>query len=72
FDLETQRLADEVGGWQNKHLMRVSVAVLGRGFGEDYRVYREDELDQLIRDLQELDLVVGFNIKSFDYSVLQA
>jgi len=72
FDLETQRLADEVGGWQNKHLMRVSVAVLGRGFGEDYRVYREDELDQLIRDLQKLDLVVGFNIKSFDYSVLQA
>ncbi len=72
FDLETQRLADEVGGWQNKHLMRVSVAVLGCGFEEDYRIYREDDLDQLISDLQELDLVVGFNIKSFDYSVLRA
>jgi len=72
FDLETQRLADEVGGWQNKHLMRVSVAVLGCGFEEDYRIYREDDLEQLIGDLQELDLVVGFNIKSFDYNVLRA
>jgi DEAD/DEAH box helicase domain-containing protein len=72
FDLETQRLADEVGGWQNKHLMRVSVAVLGRGFEEDYRVYREDEMEQLIRDLQEFDLIVGFNVKSFDYAVLRA
>ena len=25
FDLETQRLAEEVGGWGNKHLMRLSV-----------------------------------------------
>ena len=72
FDLETQRLADEVGGWQNKHLMRVSVAVLGRGFEEDYRIYREDEVDQLIHDLQELDLIVGFNVKGFDYAVLKA
>jgi DEAD/DEAH box helicase domain-containing protein len=72
FDLETQRLADEVGGWQNKHLMRVSVAVLGRGFEEDYRIYREDEMEQLIHDLQELDLIVGFNVKGFDYAVLKA
>ncbi|MFH1488942.1 MAG: DEAD/DEAH box helicase, partial [Pseudomonadota bacterium] len=28
FDLETQRSAQEVGGWKNTHLMRVSVAVL--------------------------------------------
>ena len=63
FDLETQKSADEVGGWQNKHLMRVSVAVLGRGFDEDFQVYREEQMDQLVGDLQEFDLIVGFNVK---------
>lgn len=72
FDLETQRLAQEVGGWQNKHLMRVSVAVLHESPADITRVYREDEVPQLIKDLQELDLVVGFNVDSFDYAVLKA
>ena len=60
FDLETQRLAAEVGGWQNKHLMRVSVAVLYESPSERFKVYREDDVSKLIRDLTELDLVVGF------------
>lgn len=72
FDLETQRLAGEVGGWQNKHLMRVSVAVLFESPAEVTRVYREDDIPQLIRDLDNLDLVVGFNISRFDYDVLKA
>ena len=72
FDLETQRLATEVGGWQNKHLMRVSVAVLYESASESFRVYREDEISKLIRDLSELDLVVGFNVSRFDYEVLKA
>ena len=28
FDLETQKTAQDVGGWRNTHLMRISVAVL--------------------------------------------
>ena len=72
FDLETQRLANEVGGWQNKHLMRVSVAVLAEDPGEVYHVYREDEVPQLVERLRGLDLIVGFNIKQFDYGVLKA
>lgn len=72
FDLETQRLADEVGGWQNKHLMRVSVAVLYEMASETFHVYREEEVPALIKHLQELDLIVGFNIKQFDYGVLKA
>ncbi|GAI36896.1 unnamed protein product, partial [marine sediment metagenome] len=28
FDLETQKTAEEVGGWEKSHLMRVSVAVV--------------------------------------------
>jgi DEAD/DEAH box helicase domain-containing protein len=72
FDLETQRLADEVGGWQNKHLMRVSVAVLYDTDSDRFHVYRENEVPDLIKHLQELDLVVGFNVLGFDYEVLKA
>ncbi len=72
FDLETQRLAEEVGGWHNKHLMRVSVAVVFDTSTERFHVYRENEVPALIEHLQELDLVVGFNVLSFDYAVLKA
>ncbi|MCU0571651.1 MAG: DEAD/DEAH box helicase [Syntrophobacteraceae bacterium] len=72
FDLETQRLAEEVGGWGNKHLMRMSVAVLFDDGDERFHVYREEEVADLIEHLQRVDLVVGFNIVSFDYEVLRA
>lgn len=72
FDLETQKLAAEVGGWQNTHLMRVSVAVLYEARGDTFKVYREQEIQKLIEDLKRLDLVIGFNISRFDYKVLRA
>ncbi len=72
LDLETQRLAQEVGGWHNKHLMRVSVAVLYESLTDSYRVYGEKDVPTLVEDLQKLDLVVGFNISQFDYAVLKA
>ena len=72
FDLETQKLAAEVGGWQNTHLMRVSVAVLHEVPADTFKVYREHEIEQLIVDLKGLDLIVGFNISRFDYRVLRA
>ncbi len=72
FDLETQRLAGEVGGWQNRHLMRVSLAVLHEAGSETFEVFREEDVPRLIRKLHELDLVVGFNVEQFDYGVLKA
>ena len=70
FDLETQRSAQEVGGWHEAHLMRVSCGVVYDG-GEDlFKVYRHDQVPGLIEHLQRLDLVVGFNSKRFDYRVL--
>ncbi len=72
FDLETRKLAQEVGGWQNTHLMRVSVAVLHEVPADTFKVYREHEIQQLIEDLKGLDLIVGFNISRFDYRVLRA
>jgi DEAD/DEAH box helicase domain-containing protein len=72
FDLETQRLAGEVGGWQNKHLMRMSVGILYESPSDELFIYREEEIPRLVERLQGLDLVVGFNIRSFDYQVLKA
>jgi len=72
LDLETQRLAAEVGGWQNTHLMRVSVAVLFDSLENRFLVYNEDDIDALLVQLEKADLIVGFNIKRFDYRVLSA
>ncbi len=72
LDLETQRLADEVGGWKNSHLMRVSVAVLYDSAGDRYEDYSERDMKRLFARLAGMDLVVGFNIKRFDYAVLSA
>ena len=39
FDIETQRLADEVGGWGNVHLMRLAVAVLYDNRSDIFEVF---------------------------------
>jgi len=72
FDLETQKTAQDVGGWHNTHLMRVSVAVLFDSLEDRFMVYEEDEIDDLMKYLDKADLIIGFNIKKFDYSVLGA
>ncbi len=71
FDLETQRSAAEVGGWHNAHLMRVSVAVLYDSRRERFESFREGDVAALLARLREADLVVGFNVRSFDYRVLR-
>jgi hypothetical protein len=70
FDLETQKSADEVGGWNNIRDMRMSVGVTYSTARGDYRIYSEKEVDQLITELLRADLVVGFNNLRFDYEVL--
>lgn len=70
FDLETQRSADEVGGWEHISRMGMSVGVTYSTARGDYRIYDEKHVDDLIRELQRADLVVGFNNLRFDYEVL--
>jgi DEAD/DEAH box helicase domain-containing protein len=72
FDLETQKLAEEVGGWENKHLMRLSAAVVYDAHVGRFHQFREAQVEALIRLLKAADLVVGFNIRQFDYRVLSA
>ncbi|HEX2485028.1 MAG TPA: DEAD/DEAH box helicase [Myxococcota bacterium] len=71
FDLETQRAALEVGGWHNAHLMRVAVAVLYEARAERFLRFREADVEALLARLRAADLVVGFNVRRFDYCVLR-
>jgi DEAD/DEAH box helicase domain-containing protein len=71
LDIETQRSAEEVGGWHNKHLMRVATAVAYDSQEDAFEVYGEDRVHDLITKLQTADLIVGFNIEDFDYNVLR-
>src|ERR1051325_7094753 len=70
FDLETQKSADEVGGWGTISRMRMSIGVTYSTTRGDYRIYAEKRVNDLIVELLRADLVVGFNNLRFDYEVL--
>lgn len=72
FDLETQKSAEEVGGWHRIRDMRLSVAVTFSSARGAYRIYSESQVDDLINELRRADLIVGFNQVRFDYEVLHA
>ncbi len=70
FDLETQKSAQEVGGWSHIDRMGMSVGVTYSTARGGYAIYGEPQVDDLITELQRADLVVGFNHIGFDYQVL--
>jgi DEAD/DEAH box helicase domain-containing protein len=70
FDLETLRSADEVGGWHKAYRMGVAVGVVCFMEENRFEVYEEPQVPDLVAALRSADLVVGFNIKGFDYQVL--
>jgi DEAD/DEAH box helicase domain-containing protein len=69
FDLETQKLVQEVGGWDHIDKLGVSVACAYDSKTDQFLAFRENELHQLI-ELCETRLVVGYNIRGFDLPVL--
>jgi hypothetical protein len=72
FDLETQRTANDVGGWANKDRMGMSVGVTYSTATGEYAIYSEARVNDLIEQLRAADLVVGYNVVNFDYHVLMA
>ena len=71
FDLETQKSADDVGGWDKIHKMKLAVGVVWDSLEQKFFSYIESEASQLVEKLKTADLVVGFNVAKFDYGVLQ-
>lgn len=72
FDVETQYLAEEVGGWDFIHRMKLAAAVTYNTVDKAFHWYTEDKVDDLIAELLAADLVVGYNVLRFDYTVLSA
>ena len=48
FDLETQRSAAEVGGWNRAHLMKISCAVLYDSKLDRFIDFMENQIDRFI------------------------
>ena len=71
FDLETQRTANDVGGWNHKDKMGMSVGVTFSTMSGAYAIYAEDMVEDLIDQLVRADLVIGDTHVGFDDPVLQ-
>ena len=70
LDVETQLSAQEVGGWHRADRMRVSVAVLYDSQADAFTAYTEEAMPEMLARLASGPLVVGFNLRRFDYAVL--
>lgn len=70
FDLESQKLFEEVGGRDASKLL-LACGVTWSTQRNDFAVYWERDAAALVTELKAADLVVGFNIIHFDYEVLK-
>lgn len=71
LDLETQNSFQDVGGRGKNHLLKISVCGVYDYVTDSYKCYEEKELPQLAPILQSADQIIGYNIKSFDFEVIQ-
>jgi DEAD/DEAH box helicase domain-containing protein len=71
LDLETQYIADEVGGWSHIRDMLLAVGVTYHPTENVYQTYLERDASLLVAALRRADLVVGYNLLRFDYEVLR-
>lgn len=71
FDLETQKSFEEVGGFGHNDKLKISVIGLYSYNEDKYYCFTEDEVHKAGEMFQEADLIIGYNIKSFDFEVLR-
>ena len=71
LDLETKKTFDEVGGHHNSHKLGVSLVGIYSYNKDKYRGFKEEEFGELLELLKNTKLLIGFNSKSFDLTVLQ-
>ena len=70
FDLESQKLFQEVGGRDTSQLL-LACGVTWSTERNNFAVYWEQDVQALVAELKAADKVVGFNIINFDYQVLK-
>lgn len=67
FDIETQKSFAEISAIQE---MRVAAAVLYSYTEDKYKIYTEENVQELIKELLDADVIVGYNHIHFDFKVL--
>ena len=73
FDIETPRWSDEVeGGFSNIPAFGLSVAVTSWNDSNSYQQWMENDANELVKELERAEKIIGFNILRFDYEVLSA
>lgn len=70
LDLETKKSFDQVRERKPK-LLGVSVVGIYSYRDDQFKVFLEKDIKKLLPYLEQAELIIGFNIKRFDYSVLQ-
>lgn len=71
LDIETQNSFQDIGGKANLKLLKISlVGVYVYGLNK-FLTFMEEELDKLEELLKQAELVIGFNLRGFDYPVLE-
>ena len=71
FDLESQNLFQDVGGRDHIDALKVACGVTWSTERNDFKVYWEQDVPALIEELRSATKVIGFNLRGFDYLVLQ-
>ena len=71
LDIETQKEFADVGGRGNFHLLGVSLVGVFSYEKDAFLSFRENEIKELEKLIASCQRVVGFNIKGFDWPVLQ-
>ena len=71
FDVETQKLFEEIEGARNASKLGLSVAVTYDADADVFHDFTEQTVSALVDQLFSARLVVGFNTLKFDYAVLR-
>jgi DEAD/DEAH box helicase domain-containing protein len=71
LDVETQRLAQEVGGWAFVDRLGLAAAVTLDVLTGEVRRYTEADATALVQHLTDASRIVGYNLIRFDYQVLK-
>lgn len=68
FDLETQCLAEEVGGWTNIHRLGFAAGALLHVETQQMRFFLEKDVSDLIQHLERARIIIGFNLMNRSFS----
>src|SRR6185437_806438 len=69
LDVETQKLVQDVGGWDHVDKLGISVACAYDSKTDQFLSFRANQMKELI-ELCEERLVVGYNVRGFDLLVM--